>query len=449
MKLLKSVLLVTLLSSSALPACGMVKVAGLGGGKASPATSAAANDGAASAAAPTVAGAADGGVASRLTFADVSDGDDANAVFKRMGADKALPQRGANPDPTWIPGFAGLSLTDEAKTAVAQAAINRTWTKRAEADFTAWWTAHDPIARAQAADLAKIGADDAATLYTRAAALRIAWARTKAAASAAKLDPTLLAYQLAAAAAELHTRAGVPSLTDGFLRSLELDRTSLAKAGRPMADKAAEHDRFIVAAMAGDLTATVGTPALPRLVEYGKAFAAVRWPLDAAGTEGAREGVAAARTQAQAQLAGAADLPSLDHGAAAGSMVILVGEGDDRKSGDFRSDRIVAKVAGVSVTLTGRNGRSVPYACKKLLQHDAAGVPSIINDCKYKQEDTSVSITLVTSALPDGVALQPGDVIDALATMGPTQRGKGTLAVELSGAVLTRVVRDGQVVFAY
>ena len=53
------------------------------------------------------------------------------------------------------------------------------------------------------------------------------------------------------------------------------------------------------------------------------------------------------------------------------------------------------------------------------------------------------------AALPDGVALQPGDVIDALATMGPTQRGKGTLAVELSGAVLTRVVRDGQVVFAY
>ena len=78
----------------------------------------------------------------RFTYTNVT-APDATTLFSQMGiAGNFNPAREMdNVDPTWIPGWDALSLTDEVQTAVLQAAINRTWQVHAHAEYKKYRTA--------------------------------------------------------------------------------------------------------------------------------------------------------------------------------------------------------------------------------------------------------------------------------------------------------------------
>src|SRR5690349_15803872 len=71
----------------------------------------------------------------RFTYTNVTS-HEADRIFSDLKIPTGFNPRNKmkNLDPEWIPGWDGLQLTDETKTAVLQAAINRTWTAKVHKD---------------------------------------------------------------------------------------------------------------------------------------------------------------------------------------------------------------------------------------------------------------------------------------------------------------------------
>ncbi|HPH70411.1 MAG TPA: hypothetical protein PLF40_31895, partial [Kofleriaceae bacterium] len=146
-KLLFSLFVPTLMASSA---CGLVKVKGLGAS--SPSSGAAAPAGAKAPTGKVIDGApADNGLSQKISYDRfLSSGSySGDYAFRIFQADAVHPERGGNPDPKWILEWRQPLNQEDAKTIIAQAAINRTWLAKAELDFAAWWSKLEPLYNAQ------------------------------------------------------------------------------------------------------------------------------------------------------------------------------------------------------------------------------------------------------------------------------------------------------------
>src|SRR5258706_13219164 len=74
----------------------------------------------------------------RFTYTNVTSSE-ADAIFSSMKISSSFNPRNKlkNPDPEWIPGWDAMTLTDETKTAMLQAAINHTWMAKVHDDYKA------------------------------------------------------------------------------------------------------------------------------------------------------------------------------------------------------------------------------------------------------------------------------------------------------------------------
>ena len=367
---------------------------------------------------------------------------DGDYAFREVGGSAYHPEKGGNPDPTWILRWEAPMSQDEAKTIVAQAAINRTWLARAEQDFATWWPKIEALASAQAAAIAKIEAGPG-NHYERTIALRNLYAETNKAAAAVELaDHPLLQFQVANSVAKSNTAAGVGFATRRFLLAIKAT-TAFPNVGRAIGSKDKERELFLLAAANGELARTTGTPKLPMTSQNAKTRTAIKWPLTPAQETKLREELKNNQPVVAAWTAEPPKTESFQSSEAMG-LVWIDGEGPDNVVDGYTSIK-VTNVGSGKLTLTGYKRRSVPYNCKTGVVTSLDGGKSIGQNCSYKSDDTKIVIALKASETP--VKIQVGDVLQFYGTRTAQQQKDKTISAEIDALYITKVVRKGTVLF--
>lgn len=426
-----------------------------GGGASAPAASGSGATGGGEA-----APAGDGGVYAQLTYSQVKDGDEADRVFNRFGVKTTQnPRRGGNPDATWIPGWEGLSLTDETKTAIAQAAVNRTWTDRATADFGVFFGKWSKLQAEYGPKIAQTVAGPG-TVYTKSKALRELAASLDAAVQAAGLVPSRESpfvgvgpkFAIAKAAVELHKAAGLDFLTKQYLTSLGVDPGVFAKRGRPFGGLEAERSLFVAAARKGQIP---GTPALPVMMAYGKGLDAVRWPTSEAQNTAATD-AAAKLAEGSAALFGSLPdetPPSLlgKLGLQGKTVVHLTNQTTDADSAsDHYTPATVKEVRGNTVVLTSSWVTFPILRCRApFVKWTDSGERMTIDDCDRTRKVKPVTVEVSLEALPPGLTFQVGDQIEAYGDLAAHDQAGAVEVAKLRGRVLMAVKRGGADVYSY
>ena len=395
----------------------------------------------------------------KFTYRDVT-ASDATTLFSSAGiAGNYNPKKDLkNPDPTWIPGWDALELTDEAQTALLQAAINRTWTAQAHDDYRrhrAAWKAIDGALRPKLDQALAEGG-----YYERATALAALYGEVRARAEADRvyypastpLGAVGLENDVVRAMVQIHRDAHLEFLVDEYLAKAGVDLRKFLGAGRPFAADDVERDLFT--AYAQQRGTPFDTPALPALRDYGRGFAAVAWP-----TSDERDrAIAQARTKLVTDNAAAlavidARAPNLFTGGtgdAAEPVLRLIDGKTSTAVGSYTPvvvDKVTRKDGGTVIELESKYEQSFPYDCKTTDQWDAHG--ERVKQCKYKHVATRQQLTVTFGALPAGVELQRGDVVTLYADLVAKKESKGTVTYQLTGRALASVVRDGEPIATY
>jgi hypothetical protein len=387
----------------------------------------------------------------KLTYEHVSDGQEAGEIFSAAGIPTGYnPVRHMkNPDPEWIVYWDALELTDETKTAIAQAAVNRTWTAKVHADYARYrkaWRAIEDDARPKLQTIM-----EGKGYYARAAALAELLADVRKRAEAAKalhdrspeIAPVGLLDDIVRAIVQLHRDERVAFLLDDFAAAHQLDLAAFAKHGRPFAaDDAVERDLFTQAARA---KGTLETPALPVMFEYGKGLKAVRWPVSSER----RDEIDAARTAmvTDAAKAKSVELPRR-------MSALFTGDGPDEVDPKLRwldpplggtdhfTPLTVVKAGAAEVELATTYEYSTAYGCKDTNQWDDNGIR--IRDCKYKQHKRKHRLTVKIPELPPGLTLEKGDVVELYADLEDRRERGDDVSYKLTARAIVSVKRDGK-----
>ena len=214
---------------------------------------------------------------------------------------------------------------------------------------------------------------------------------------------------------ELHRTAKTEFRLKAYFTPLSIAVDGVVATARPFAEDAIERDLF---------TATM-IEELPKLNEYGKAFAAVKWPVDSSAMETARRKIVADATAELAGVRSIVHVPSVyDGGKAEGEPAL-------RWFGPSTSEHkpiVVGKVAerggAFEVHLAGAIDRSVPYGCKTTNQLSKVEPGTFVQDCKYRTETTRYGFVVTFAALPDGIKLESGDEVQFYGDIVRESRGK-------------------------
>jgi hypothetical protein len=358
-----------------------------------------------------------------------------------MGAEHSHPLKGSNPDPTWIPAWKQLSSDEAAEVAIAQAAVNRTWAIAVNAQFDVWWLDFGPLAERQRDRIAEIAANKGSH-YAKIEALRALWEATAKAPGAERpYARYLLQFQIVDAAATIYADANADFATYPFIVALGAD-TGLATHGRALGTEAEERTQFVFAAMNGELWPTL--PALPKMDAEGNGASVVKWPLDAAAEKQITARRKAAAEVGTALMTKPEDVPSFDTSAAPGLVVYLNAEGEDNIANGVTSKRVTA-VGKNTVTLVGKRNATIPYNCHDRVVRDSGGDVQVQQDCKYKDDNTKLTITLEVDELP--LELRVGDEVSVRGTVKEYKSTKGAINARLGDVFVESVQRGGERVF--
>jgi hypothetical protein len=427
--------------------CGIIKVQGLGGGGSSTATPSRPASAATSVASanPIKGAPADDGAYQKISYERfVKTLDlDGDYAFRVVDGSATHPENGGNPDPTWIKHWDAPMTQEDAKTIIAQAAINRTWLARAEKDFAAWFPKISALAASQAQAIAKIESS-VGNHYERTIALRALWNETNKAATAVELgDNALLQFQVAQSVAKSNENAGVGFATQRFLIAINAD-SEFANVARPFYSKDEEWQLFLVAAADGSLARTIGTPKLPVTAQNTKTQIAVKWPLSAARDKQLRGVLQKIRSIVQTWFVTEIKSELFDDTQTLGPVwVDGEGQGDDVANG-FTSKKVTA-ISNGKLILTGYKRNKIPTNCKTGVVTNLDGTKEIGQNCSYKSDDTKIVITLNAKELP--IKIQIGDQLSFTGQRKNQQEKNKAISAEIDATYISKVTRKGKVLF--
>ncbi|HEU0035272.1 MAG TPA: hypothetical protein VFQ53_31820 [Kofleriaceae bacterium] len=392
----------------------------------------------------------------RFTYKNVTS-TEADRIFSDLGIPSTFNPRNKmqNPDPAWIPGWNSLQLTDETKTAIAQAAINRTWTAKVDDDYKRYRSAWAAIEKQFRPELERIRG--LTGFYRKSSALAKLLDDVRARAEADKVlypSGTVLATvgfvdDLVIAMVTVYRDAKLDVKVDEDLGKHGIARADFVAGGRPFADDATERDVFV--AFSQD-KGNLDTPALPRMAEYGHAYGAVRWPTTnkaAAAKQAVAKLVADAAKQLELPRA-MPNVPSLFAGSLGEAADPTLRWVDPPVGGtDSFTPLLVTRVTKAGdttvATLATTFDRSTPYACKDTKQLDTTGSGRLyVQDCKYKHTKTPHTLEVTFPELPEGVELAKGDQVALYADLVDEKRGKQAVTYKLTARLLASVKRDGK-----
>jgi hypothetical protein len=435
-KLLFSLLVPTLMASSA---CGLVKVKGLGTSS-TPSSTPSSSSPAAKANAPAgkvIDGApADDGLAQKISYdrflsTGSYSGDYAFRIFK---ADAVHPERGGNPDPKWILEWRQPLNQEDAKTIIAQAAINRTWLAKAELDFATWWGKLEPLYNAQRDAIAGIEASKD-NHYGKIQALLALWSKTKASATAAGLGTNYaLQFQVAQAAERIVKAADAGFATYELLIAIGAD-TAFAKNAQVFSSKEDAFAQFVLRAQNWEMERTTD-----------RTKAAVRWPLAAEQEKAvvaAREKTTAAATAMYAKHADWADVDAAQEPTAD----VWIGGGEADNVGNGKTVKKVSAVSATGFTLTGSDNKMEPYNCKGGVVQNLDGSLERGQNCQYRQNNTKLVVVVKAADVP--VKLQVGDAVSMVGARTKRTATAKTVTAEVTARYIYKVERNGKVVAGF
>jgi hypothetical protein len=364
----------------------------------------------------------------KLDYTNSGNGTEADELFSKFGIPTGYNPRMhiANPDPEWIPGWDALQLTDESKVAIAQAAVNRTWTARCHQDYAAYraaWQKIDAENRPELERLAKGG------YYERASGLAALLEKVqKQAADAKALYPAGyepanvgIVDDIVSAMVALHRDGKREFATYAFLADHKINLTDYREHGRAFADDPTEQDLFCEAATkVGDVA---GLYPIPAIAEMGHAYAAVKWPVD---SERAKA-IHAVRDSLVAKSAPALDVKEVkvaslvngDLPDPAEPKLYWVFAEEGQTGLDTDSPFKVKSVkplpgGGVSAEIENVRVRTLPYDCRstgKVDSIDDNGHVSYQQSCKYQHVEETRRVIAEIRELPAGLKLAPGDIV--------------------------------------
>jgi hypothetical protein len=358
-----------------------------------------------------------------LTYENVP-ASSADAIFNKSGIKTGFNPRNkmSNPDPEWIPKWEGLKLTDETKTAIAQAAINKSWTAACHKDFEAYRAGWQKIADANRAELD--GLRKGGNYYSRADGLAALLEKVKKEAETAKVlhnegrpqASVGFMNEIVVAMVNLHHETKRDFVANKYFTKHKIRVAAYAESGRPFADNADERDIFCSAAR------KAGTPslvALPTVEEYGNGFAAIKWPVAkerAAEVAKKRDALVASNKTA---LSFQSTLPGdLINGSSPGKedpklYHVWAPEGESGTDHDTPFTVKAAKSAGAATVLEVESERTrlQPYDCRSTSKIDRIenGTVYYVKDCKYQTVVSVRAVTVELGELPPGLEIKTGD----------------------------------------
>jgi hypothetical protein len=393
----------------------------------------------------------------RFTYQNVTS-PDADQLFSSLQISSTFNPKNKmkNPDPEWIPGWDALALTDETKTAIVQAAVNRTWRQKVHQDYARYRAGWEAIARQFGPELERAAG---AGYYAGGAALARLYGEVRKKAEAETIfyppgtEPSTVGFvnDIIRAMVEVHRKARCEFLVGAYLKKLGLDLAAFQTAGRPFAADPVERELFTAFAQA---RGTLETPPLPRLREYGKAFAAVKWPTGKVAEVKAAAAklveAAAAALRPTVLLTKIAALFNGDHPDPADPKLRWV---DPPVGGtDSYSPLLVTKVdpkgAGATAVLETKYDRSTPYDCKDTRTLDTTNSGRMyVQDCKYRHTITTHTLEVSFPELPEGLQLAAGDQVALYADLESKTDGKSTVKYKLTVRALATVKRGAKVIW--
>lgn len=389
----------------------------------------------------------------------------ADAIFNKAGIKTGFNPRNkmSNPDPEWIPKWEGLKLTDETKTAIAQAAINKSWTAACHKEFEAYRSGWQKIADAHRAELD--GLSKGGNYYSRAEGLAALLETVKKEAQTAKVfyDDGRQAgvgfmNEIVVAMAKLHHETKRDFIANKYFTKHKIRLATYAESGRPFADNADERDIFCTTARKS------GTPslkALPTIEEYGNGFAAIKWPVAkerAAEVAKKRDALVAANSPVLSfQNVTAAELingssppkeePKLYH--------VWAPEGPSGTEHDtpFTVKAVKGAGAATALELESERTRLQPYDCRSTSKIDRIenGTVYYVKDCKYQTVVSVRAVTVELGELPPGLEIKTGDHVSFYGDLvektespvkGTKEKASSRDTYKFAGRHLGSVLRD-------
>ena len=360
-----------------------------------------------------------------LDHTNSGNGTEANELFDKFGIPTGWNPKitMSNLDPEWIPGWDSLTLTDETRVAITQAAINKSWSAQCAADFAEYRGTWKKLETANAAELERL--KKTGNYYTRAAGLSALLAKVRKEAEAAKAlypagyEPANVGLQndIVAAMVSLHRDSGREYVLAGYLAQNEVSLADYAVRGRAFADDATEKDLFCSAAVK---VGTRKTPPLPLIFEMGNGYKAVRWPVSAERTK-------EVRAQRDALIAKSAPAFAIED-VRAGDFVngsssqthpklyYVYAEGGSGMDNDspFKVTSVKPLAGGgLTLGLASTRTRMLPYDCRDTNKVDRidpnTGKVVYVKDCKLQKYQTVRAITAELKEVPPGVEIKTGD----------------------------------------
>lgn len=304
-----------------------------------------------------------------------------------------------------------------------------------ERAFETWWSTIAPMAQGNAKEIDAIVASKD-NVYAKEAAFAALWKKTQA--SDAGKDPAyapFLAFQLIRGVEKVHGERGVGEASLPFVIEIGIPR-AYGEMFRALGSKEEEHDRFLVLGRGGAAFASLG------LDRYDADS-----PVDGARAkeitalfEAAKKDEKAFFGQKEAERKGVLDP------AEPGALVYVTAEGrGDKNISEGRSHLRVSEVTPTSFTVSGFSRKSTAYGCKAAIGKEG-GVAAVVQDCKYKHEDTPIAVIVETSELPP-TGLQAGDMVDLKATLASKTDSEKKIERRVRDAYVVKVVRDGKPIF--
>jgi hypothetical protein len=357
-----------------------------------------------------------------------------------------------NVDPEWIPGWSQLSLTDETQTAILQAAINRTWTAKVHEDYKQYRAAWAEIEQQLRPQLERANAIPG--YYERAVALRKLLEDTQAAAKVRKVfyppgyAPATVGFtdEIVRAMVALHNDKKADIVLGAYLKSAGVNLADYAKYGRGYAADEVEQDLFTAPAVK---VGTQITAPLPMLREYGHAFKVVRWPVSkdrVAEVDQIRDKAVAAETSAHnpaIEVQHVIDFDTAEQPDAADPKLRHVG-GEINGWGPVT----VTKAGKGALELESSKQNDVPYNCHWDGSYDSRGEKNM--NCKHRIEKLVRDFTVhTTGAIPEGLELQKGDVVEMYADLESNKDTKTKSTYQMTLRVLVSAKRGKEAIAQY
>ena len=362
-----------------------------------------------------------------LNHTNSGNGTEPNELFEKFGIKTGFNPKNtmSNLDPEWIPGWDSLTLTDETRVAITQAAINKSWTAQCAldfADYRAAWTKIETASRPELVRLQKPG-----NYYRRAEGLSALLAKVRAQATAAKAlypagyEPANVGIlnEIVAAMVTLHRESGREFVLGDYLARNEVNLADYVAHGRAFADEAVERDVFCAAAIK---VGTLKTPPLPLMAQYGRGFEAVRWPVSTERTKEVRAQRDALVAKSAPALAvkdvRAGDFVNGSSSSTDPKLWYVYAEASSGMDNDspFKVTSVKPlKNGGLSLIVESTRTRVLPYDCRDTKKVDRidpnTGEVVYVKSCKYQKHRTIRRITAQLKEVPPGVQLKAGDAL--------------------------------------